>query len=58
MEIIIGIIALIIGVAAGFGLARYVVNSSIKQKLDAAELRVEDAKREAESIKREAKMYI
>lgn len=58
MEIIIGIIALIIGVAAGFGLARYVVNSSIKQKLDAAELRVEDAKREAESIKREAKMDI
>ncbi len=58
MEIIVAVVALVIGLAVGFAVARYVANSSIKQKETEADLKLEDAKREAENIKREAKMEV
>jgi ribonucrease Y len=58
MEIIFAIVALVVGLAVGFVVARYVANSSIKQKETEADLKLEDAKREAENIKREAKMEV
>ena len=62
-EIIVAIIAIIIGLALGFVIARYVANGATKQKeqdiekkAQEAEGLINDAKRKAENIKREAQV--
>lgn len=55
-SVIVGIIAAIVGIALGFGIAKYVVSSAVKQKELEAEGALNDARREAESIRREAEV--
>ena len=53
---LLAIIGAIIGIVAGFLIARYVVNASAKKKEQEADSIVSEAKRQAESIKREAQV--
>ena len=55
-ELIVAIIAVIVGIALGFVVSRYLVNGQAKQKQIEADNLISDAKREAESIKREAEV--
>ncbi len=55
-SIIVGIVAIIVGVLLGFVIARYVANASAKQKADEAEAILTDARRQADTIKREAEV--
>ena len=55
-SIIIGIVAVIVGVLLGYVIARYVANASTKKKADEAEAILTDARRQAETIKREAEV--
>ena len=54
--IITAVVAIIVGVLLGFVIARYVANAATKRKAEEAESILNDAKREAESIKREAEV--
>ena len=56
MEAVIAAIGLVIGIALGFVIARYVVNAEAKRKADEAESVLADAKRQAESYRREAEV--
>ncbi len=55
-SIIVGVVAIIVGVLLGFAIARYVANASAKKKADEAEAVLTDARRQAETIKREAEV--
>lgn len=55
-SILIGVICIIVGVALGFVVARYIVNSALKRKSDEADGILVDARHEAETIKREAEI--
>ena len=50
------IIGAVIGIVIGFVIARYLVNASTKKKEAEAQSIVEEAKRQADSIKREAEV--
>ena len=50
------IICIIIGIVLGYVIARFVVNAAIKKKADEAEGILNDAKRSAETIRREAQI--
>ena len=53
-EVIFAVIGVIIGIVLGFVIARYIVNSAAKRKEAEAENVISEAKRQAETIKREA----
>ncbi len=55
-SVIVGIVAIIIGVLLGFVIARYLANASAKKKTEEAESILADARRQAETIKREAEV--
>ena len=55
-SIIIGIVAIIVGVLLGYVIARYIANASVKKKADEAEAILTDARRQADTIKREAEV--
>lgn len=55
-SILIGVICIIVGVALGFVVARYIANSALKRKSDEADGILVDARHEAETIKREAEI--
>ena len=55
IEIIIGLIALVVGAAVGFALARFVLKSAAKDAADNADQIRSDAEKQADIIKREAK---
>ena len=55
-SIIIGIVAIIVGILLGFVVARYVANASTKKKADEADAILADARRQADTIKREAEV--
>ena len=55
-DFVFAIVAAIVGIVIGFVAARYLVNASIKKKQDEAESIVSDARRQADSIKREAEV--
>lgn len=54
MEIILVVVGLIVGVAIGYLITRYVASSSAKKAQEEAQNLVADAQREAESLRREA----
>lgn len=55
-DIVIPILVGIIGIALGFIVARYVANGALKRKEQEAENIINDAQRQAETIKREAEV--
>ena len=55
-EFVFAIIGVVVGIALGFVLARYLVNASAKRKEEEAESILNDANRQAETIKREAEV--
>jgi ribonuclease Y len=55
-EIVFAIIGAIVGIAIGFGVARFLTSGSQKRKEEEAELVLADAKRQAETIRREAEV--
>jgi len=55
-DFVLAIIAAIVGIVVGFVVARYIVNASVKKKHDEAETIITDAKRQADTIKREAEV--
>lgn len=55
-SIIIGIVAIIVGVLLGYVIARYMANASAKKKAEEAEAILTDARRQADTIKREAEV--
>ena len=56
LEIVVIIVVAIVGIALGFVIARYLVNASTKRAADDAENVIAEAKRQAETIKREAQI--
>ena len=48
------IVVAVVGVAVGFVISRYLVNASSKKAAEEAEQLVSDAKRQAETLRREA----
>ena len=54
MEIALLIVGLAVGIAGGYFITRYVANSSTKRAHEEAEQVVSEAKRQAETMRREA----
>ncbi len=54
--VIVGIVAIIVGVLLGFVVARYIANATTKRKAEEAETILNDAHRQAETIRREAEV--
>ena len=55
-EVIVGIIAAILGIALGFVISRYFVGASAKRAAEEAQNTIADAKRQAETMRREAQL--
>ena len=55
-DIMVAIVCVIVGIVLGYVIARFVVNAAIKKKADEAEGILNDAKRSAENIRREAQI--
>ena len=56
MSILWLVIGLIVGIALGYVLVRYIVNASTKKAEEDAKKLVDDAKQQAESLRREASL--
>ncbi len=56
IAIIIAIVAVIVGLAIGFAIAKFVANSKVKNKTEEADAILADAKRQADTIRREAEV--
>ena len=54
LPVIVGVICIIVGVAVGFVITRYLANSSTKRAAEEARQLVSDAERQAETMRREA----
>ena len=54
IESIIGIVAVVIGLALGYALNRYVINAKANRAADEAERTLSEAKKQAETLKKEA----
>ena len=55
-EVIFAVIGAIVGIVLGFVIARYIANGAIQRKEQEAETIINDAQRQAETIKREAEV--
>ena len=56
VAIIVAIVAVIVGLAIGFAIAKFVANSKVKNKAEEADAILADAKRQADTIRREAEV--
>ena len=54
LPVIVGVVCVIVGVAVGFVITRYLANSSTKRAAEEARQLVSDAERQAETMRREA----
>ena len=54
LPVIVGVVCIIVGVAVGFVITRYLANSSTKRAAEEARQLVSDAERQAETMRREA----
>ncbi len=54
LPVIVGVVCIIVGVAVGFVITRYLANSSTKRAAEEARQMVSDAERQAETLRREA----